>query len=642
MAPLRGLICNNSSECFFSHYADRPGCLFIGVHQKLTICLLVKSSKGSRSIYTSRYNHWSKGSAPHLFSSVKPYRIDIEHPNRIIPKIGSDIEKDILSRVCADETKNILDATADNGRYSVWLNMRMCFWAKAFCHEQNSREYKRFDFDNQQMAKAFAAFFNSSLFFFIWEAISDCWHITSREFSLLNFSLKDIPQPILDSLCTVYDSLEAELERTKKHIGSVQTEFIYQHKFHKHHIDKIDDLLGEYFGFSEAGLEYIKRYQETYRLNTASRKKMNVIDLFSGVGGLSLGFENVGFNIILANEIDPEIARSYRLNHPDTVMLNCDIKEFADDSDECIRRHSGTTAGSTFRAVTKQLNSVDVVIGGPPCQGFSMAGGRIRKAKAFFEDPRNNLFHQYFRIIQKYEPRYFVFENVVGLLSSKKGEIIKTIKSLFSDSANFKNGGYHLNIKILDASDFGVPQTRRRVFIIGSKTEFDIDKAIRDTLASFDDELRARFTQKTTVRDAIYDLVSHVDEDGFPNHNATAHSAKAKMRMQKIRPNQNFTSLDEEIKSIHSGSYGRLDWDKPATTITTRFDTPSAGRYIHPDADRTITPREAARIQSFPDSFVFYGSKSSVCKQIGNAVPPRMAEFIARLITYIDTNQTKC
>ena len=118
----------------------------------------------------------------------------------------------------------------------------------------------------------------------------------------------------------------------------------------------------------------------------------------------------------------------------------------------------------------------------------------------------------------------------------------------------------------------------------------------------------------------------------IPNHIATNHNKVATRRMNIILNGENYTSLNEKIKSVHSGSYGRLEKDKPATTITTRFDTPSAGKYIHPTLNRTLTPREAARIQSFPDNFIFKGNKTSICKQIGNAVPPKLAYFLAILI----------
>lgn len=362
------------------------------------------------------------------------------------------------------------------------------------------------------------------------------------------------------------------------------------------------------------------------------RKQINVIDLFSGVGGLSLGFKRAGYNVVLANEIDAEIARSYEHNNPETLMINADIKEFTQNYDSIIRENA-ILKGFDIKVLEDQLKHVDVVIGGPPCQGFSMAGGRIRRVNEFIEDSRNFLFKYYFKVIQRFEPKYFVFENVEGILSSKNGEIIQTIKSIFADSNNFTSGGYKLCINVVNSADYGVPQARKRVIIIGSKMDFDFNHVASATLQRMSIEDKSKFITKTTVRDAIKDLSAiPVGSNQIANHTATTHSKIAIERISKIKPDENWRNLDEKINSVHSGAYGRLSWDKPAVTITTRFDTPSAGRYIHPEHNRTITPREAARLQTFPDDYVFIGSKTSICTQIGNAVPPQLAEFIAQML----------
>lgn len=381
------------------------------------------------------------------------------------------------------------------------------------------------------------------------------------------------------------------------------------------------------------------------------------IDLFAGAGGMSAGFEKAGFRFILANEIDSDISKTYIHNHPNTLMINCDIKKLCDDFEKAlITAYSTQETGLSFDETKEQLKDIDIVIGGPPCQGFSMAGARIRQKGAFINDERNFLFKYYFKVIQRFEPEYFVFENVAGLVTLKKGAILNEIISIFSDKSNFTKGAYNISYKILRASDYGVPQNRNRLIIVGCrKRKIDLDVELDKTIKIMKAKNPNRF-DKITIRDAISDLSYLNAGDGefkqeyrkepesryqssrrsnsyiLFNHVSTPHSKKALERIKQITPGENFRSLDETIKSIHSGSYGRMEWDKQSVTITTRFDTPSGGRFIHPVMDRTITPREAARLQSFDDNYVFYGSKTSVGKQIGNAVPPLLAEVLAEMI----------
>lgn len=384
---------------------------------------------------------------------------------------------------------------------------------------------------------------------------------------------------------------------------------------------------------------------------------MNVIDLFSGVGGFSTGLKNAKFEIILANEIDSQISHSYKQNHPETLIINSDISMMINEFDKMIELNCNDQSLS-HKKIKKKLSNIDLIVGGPPCQGFSMAGGRIRKTNEFIDDPRNYLFKQYFKIIQKFEPKYFIFENVVGISSMNDGQILKEIEFLFEDESNFKNGNYFLQKKIFLASDFGVPQKRKRFILIGSKKEFNIEDAIKETM----NKINPKFYSKVNIADAISDL-SYEDftiyseeqkyykrasspyqmemrnkNDILKNHILHNHSASTLDRIKRIKSGDNWESLKEKdkIKSVHSGAYGRMDWSEQSVTITTRFDTPSAGRFIHPSLDRNITIREAARLQSFPDDFVFYGNKSSICKQIGNAVPPKLGEFLGYLIKNLD------
>lgn len=365
---------------------------------------------------------------------------------------------------------------------------------------------------------------------------------------------------------------------------------------------------------------------------------MNVIDLFSGVGGFSCGFRKAGFDIVLANEIDKSISQSYQLNHPNTKMINDDIKNllpYVKDIDK----------------------KIDVIIGGPPCQGFSMAGARIRtnKSDEFLDDSRNYLFRYYFEIVQEVEPEFFVMENVPGMLSMSEGKIIAEIEKLFSDSNNFKNGKYYLYKQILNASDYGVPQDRNRLIIFGSKKNLDFTELFETVKKEM---INNGEIKPHTIGDAISDLNWLESGEGtfkqnykfeplteyqrnrrknskvLFNHLATNHSTKAIERIKELKPGGRRLDLKEgkDIKSVHSGAYGRMKWDEKSKTIITRFDTPSSGVYIHPERNRTLTPREAARIQSFDDDFVFYGNKSSIIKQIGNAVPPLLSYYLANVV----------
>jgi len=365
---------------------------------------------------------------------------------------------------------------------------------------------------------------------------------------------------------------------------------------------------------------------------------LRVIDLFAGCGGLSTGFKKAGFEIVAAVEFDKQIAKSYKHNHKETLVFDEDIKNVVTEKK------------------LANLNA-DIIIGGPPCQGFSMAGARIRKNSK--EDSRNNLFTYYFELVKQIKPTFFLFENVKGILTMEDGKAFDNIIKTFSDTDKLSGDKYYIYHNIFKASDFGIPQKRERVIIIGSlnkKIDFDkiIEKTKKDILRKY-----PHFFDKVTVWDAISNLKNE-DSNGiirkiYPTNNyqtflafqnrttnqiMPTHSQIVINRLNNILEGENFTKLDEDIKSVHSGSYGRLSKDDLAPTITTRFDTPSGGRFTHPFENRTLTPREGARIQSFPDDFEFTGTKTSIYKQIGNAVPPKLAFFLAEVLKnakdYID------
>jgi DNA (cytosine-5)-methyltransferase 1 len=344
---------------------------------------------------------------------------------------------------------------------------------------------------------------------------------------------------------------------------------------------------------------------------------MKIVDLFAGVGGLSLGFSMAGFEPVLAIEKDKDIANSYRKNHNTKEVWNRDIQEI--DIEKELAHLKGKVIG---------------VIGGPPCQGFSQKGKRLH-----IEDKRNYLFQFFIKVVAFLEPKFFVMENVPNILSANnsyfKDEIITTFKKL----------NYDIKSEILNASDYNVPQNRRRAFFIGIKNSNNI---------SFPEPL----IKKVSIKEAIYDLPfisSGEGKEGVDyrtqtsneyqkimrgkskkvfNHISTNHSELALEKLSLIPKGKGKEVLPEKYltKSIFSGTWSRLDEDSQSVTITTRFDTPSSGRFTHPILDRCLTVREAARIQSFPDDFIFYGSKSNQMLQVGNAVPPLLAYHIAKQI----------
>ena len=386
-------------------------------------------------------------------------------------------------------------------------------------------------------------------------------------------------------------------------------------------------------------------------------KKYYSIDLFAGVGGISLGLEWAGFTTLFANEFDQSIGEAFQKNFPSTNVLIDDIRNI------------------NFKKLSDQFSvkkDVDLIVGGPPCQGFSMAN-----RKRIEDDERNKLFLEYVRFVKHYQPKCFVIENVMGMNS----EVINTgtLEDKVSDAMKsyFDELGYAISFRMFKAEEHGVPQMRRRVIVIGTRLKdkkellisgkignlrkeyLSREYLLRQTqnesqISLFDDEIVLH--DPITVWDAISDLprlkagqFTDTYEDKptneyqkfmrkgsrrLENHSATPHADDVVTRIKLIKQGLNFESLPEELKtkSHHSGAWGRLEKNSLSPTITTRFDTPSTGRVIHPVDHRTITVREAARIQSFPDNFIFTGTRTSQGKQVGNSVPPLVAEAIGKMI----------
>jgi DNA (cytosine-5)-methyltransferase 1 len=322
-----------------------------------------------------------------------------------------------------------------------------------------------------------------------------------------------------------------------------------------------------------------------------------MIDLFSGAGGLTLGFVRAGFEPVLAVEVDEWAAKTYKANFGAHV-LDQPIEE------------------------VQEFPSVDVIIGGPPCQGFSPLG-RDRDGRSRVK--LNNLWRHYLRAVQQVQPLLFLIENVPEFLRSDQYQ-------RFLAACKTKLPEYEIDQQVLNAADFGVPQRRKRGFVIGSRVGASRWPGETHGPKSTTNSPYA------SVREAIGDIpLEPSDEDMHWRRNPRPESVERyravpeggnRFDLARNRPDL----LPECWRRKQSGTtdvFGRLWWDRPAFTIRTEFYKPEKGRYLHPEADRPITHREAARLQTFPDDFVFEGSKIEIAKQIGNAVPARLAETLA-------------
>lgn len=362
-----------------------------------------------------------------------------------------------------------------------------------------------------------------------------------------------------------------------------------------------------------------------------TKRKLKIIDLFAWVGGLSYGFAHDDmFEIIAANEILPNMARAYELNHPQVKVYCKDIAEFG--------------ISDLKRDLSIWADDIDLVVGWPPCQAYSTVGKRL------IDDPKWQLFQQYYRILQELRPRVFVFENVKWLLSMQWGDLIKSIITLFESL------GYRVQYQVLNAADYGAPQVRERVIIIGSRFDRDFVYPEPTHYNPRDMESVKKNTKLLpylTLSDAIGDLplianneieieytMSPANEfqwlmrknapSKILDHTAPKNNEKLIEIMRQLPDGGTPLDLPEAMRptSGFANTYARLWWDRPSTTITRNLSTPSSSRCIHPRAPRPLTTREWARIQCFPDDYLFYGSRSDRNLQIGNAVPT----FLSRAI----------
>lgn len=382
------------------------------------------------------------------------------------------------------------------------------------------------------------------------------------------------------------------------------------------------------------------------------RTPLSSIDLFCGAGGITQGFRQAGYHCLYANDVMPEAIETFRHNHVSTLAECKSIEE--------------VSAISLRKTLGIQKGELDVLVGGPPCQGFS-----INAPNRFLNDPRNSLFKHYARFVEEFSPKTFVFENVPGLLSMADGAIFEKILQVFNEI------GYHLSVKILFGPHYGIPQERWRLILLGSqhsvishpdpthyakgRANFRGGSTLTIPLASSE---ATRLLPAVTVGDAIRDLPrlsmgEGAEEVGYTtdpasafalrlrnpdgitfNHVAAKLSKQNIERMRHVPPGGSWRDIPHDLlprgmqqarKSDHTKRYGRLSFEGMSGTVLTKCD-PHWGTVFLPDQDRTLSVREAARLQSFPDSYRFLGSRVSQYVQVGNAVPVLMAGAIANTV----------
>ena len=378
------------------------------------------------------------------------------------------------------------------------------------------------------------------------------------------------------------------------------------------------------------------------------------IDLFSGAGGLSEGLSQAGFHSLYASEIVAPYARTYQKNHPSAFVQTADIRT--------------VDAYEVMEQLGVKPGELDLIAGGPPCQGFSI-NAPVRST----EDHRNHLFREYLRFVEAFKPKAVLIENVPGLVSFEDGATLHAILQSLADL------GYGAGVRILGAAYYGVPQMRWRTIILGIQGKELPPDAYPEPLyrAPIRANFRVTYAGKslvkmpspeasdsfTTVEQALSDLPSleaggkypdggdyacepqseyqkrsRVGSTGVWNHETAGMSEINKQRFKFIKPGGNWTDIPSELlpkgmqrarRSDHTKRYGRVEPTGLASTILTKCD-PHWGAYIHYSQDRAFSVREAARIQSFPDHFIFTGTLAEQYAQVGNAVPPLLAEAVGR------------
>ena len=346
-------------------------------------------------------------------------------------------------------------------------------------------------------------------------------------------------------------------------------------------------------------------------------KEFKAIDLFCGAGGMSLGLEMAGFKIQLGLDFVKDCEETHNQNFPNVPFICGDI--------------TNVKGSEILKKIGLKKGELTLISGGPPCQGFSTVNGKSR----FLENPKNKLFVQFVRIIDELSPTWFIMENVTGLLSMNSG----TVKEAIFDA--FKKIGYTVEAKVLNAVDYGVPQNRKRAIFIGNNAGYKIDFPepshgnTSNQLGIFDNN---KLKPYVSVGEALKGISN---KSKLPNHILPVHADIVLKRMSFVPEGGNQKDIPNEFKPPQKflNTYGRLHNAKPSNTIHTRFDVASTGSLYHPTENRALSVREGARLQSFPDTYIFSGKKGSQYRQVGNAVPPLLAKAIGKKILSIMTSK---
>ena len=409
------------------------------------------------------------------------------------------------------------------------------------------------------------------------------------------------------------------IEETLKTISETKITEIKKKRYQSHSFNGIekDNTRTAKIRQTQENKDYLELLKQLENQRNNQPKKGKVISLFSGCGGFSLGFNWANFEVLGFLELKKEFRRIYQENFPKSIELGSDIQKITDVE---------------ISQWKKQFGEIDVVIGGPPCQGFSLSGKREKS------DARNSLFKDYLRVVHELQPKVAVMENVRLLTSMKNEDGDLVINNIYEE---FEQSGYKVKHFEVNAKNFGVPQHRERVFFIAVRNDLNwLPTFPHQTHGEFSD-LFSTIEPYRTFADACSDLEflesGEKSETDFL-HEAVKHPDHVINWLWNVP--QGKSAHENEDKNLrppsgYNTTYKRQIWNEPASTVQTTFGMISGCRNVHPIATRSLTIREALRIQSFPDSYKFVGSLGDIRATIGNAVPPLLAYQIAKHIAQI-------